>query len=383
MNPRTFSIAASLAPLLVSGAACAVGLTFSHAYGEFVDRGAFTANLYTSDSTPLECPSSVSYAQNGKNITLTTRAAPPEQTQPAPCRFTSTVVLGALAAGTYQVTGRVRAVDGTIAESVTETLEVLPIEGRCNADPELSPSIIGTPRTPAAQFVARVQTDAAFAATLGHPAVRIAPFGNSVYFDFPPLDDVPQAMDRLAQSGAVDALWRNGRACFSPSPPDRVEPMIEFYHGQSDLYFYSADAGEIAAIDGGQVGAWSRTGKSFRVVTVPGCAFAGGQAVVYRFMTAPAGAAHVFVRDRAECSVVHKSGNWHLEGVPFWASKPNADGSCDVLASAGLPRVPLYRAWRPVGVSAHRFSTERSVIAEMVTKGWVDEGPVMCVLPPG
>jgi hypothetical protein len=382
MNLRTLSLAAILATLPLPGSTWAVGLIFSHAYGEFVDRGDFTASLYSSDNVPLECPSSVSYAQTGNSITLTTRVAPPEQTAPAPCRTTSTVVLGALAAGTYQVTGRIRALDGTIAESVTQTLEVLPIEGRCNADPALSPSIVGTPKVPGPQFIARVQTDATFAASLGHPVVRLAPFGNSVYFDFPTLDDIPPAMDRLARSGTVDTLWRNGRACFSPSPPDRIDPMVEFYHAASDLYFYSADAGEIAAIDAGQVGGWNRTGKSFRVVTVPGCEFADGQGVVYRFMTARAGAAHVFVRDRAECSVVHESGNWHLEGIPFWASKPNPDGSCDVLISAGLPRVPLYRAWRPTGVSAHRFSTERSVIAEMVAKGWVDEGPVMCVLAP-
>jgi hypothetical protein len=44
-------------------------------------------------------------------------------------------------------------------------------------------------------------------------------------------------------------------------------------------------------------------------------------------------------------------------------------------------RVPLYRLWRPFGDSNHRFTTERSVVSEMVARGWVEEGATMCVLP--
>ncbi len=43
------------------------------------------------------------------------------------------------------------------------------------------------------------------------------------------------------------------------------------------------------------------------------------------------------------------------------------------------PRVPLYRVWRPFGDSNHRFTTEAAVVADMVAKGWVDEGVAMCV----
>ena len=84
-----------------------------------------------------------------------------------------------------------------------------------------------------------------------------------------------------------------------------------------------------------------------------------GHAPSYRFNGIPGKGpnSHFFTRDRAECYVVDKSAQWLLEGVPFYAAVPNADGTC----RAG--RVPLYRVWRPFGDSNHRFTTERAVVA--------------------
>ena len=380
MRHRLVACIAAIATIAAPATAGAIALTFSHAYGEFVDRGDVSAHIQSTDGMDLECPTSVSYAQIGNSITLTTRRAPPGQMGFATCRFISSVVLGALAAGTYQVTGRIRALDGTIAESVTQTLEVLPTGGRCNPDPALSPSVVGTPRGMSkSEFVTRIATDPAFAASLGHPAVRPAPFTNDVYFDFPPLDDIPSAMDRLAASGALSSQWRNARACpFSPTPPDQTAQFVEFFHAGLDHYFYTGDAGEIAAIEAGNVGpGWVRTGKSFRAVTEQGCPFTNGQTVVYRFFGVPGRGpnSHFFTRDRAECSLVDMSGQWSLEGVPFWAGALGADGTC-------ATGVPLYRAWRPFGDSNHRFTTDRAVLADMVARGWVDEGPAMCVVAP-
>ena len=61
--------------------------------------------------------------------------------------------------------------------------------------------------------------------------------------------------------------------------------------------------------------------------------------------------------------------------MPFYASAPDADGTCNPnnLVYPPQPRVPLYRAWRPFGESNHRFSTDRGVIDAIVAKGWVDE----------
>jgi len=98
---------------------------------------------------------------------------------------------------------------------------------------------------------------------------------------------------------------------------------------------------------------------------------------VYRFSGAPGKGpnSHFFSRDRAECYAVDRSGQCSVEGVPLYAAAANADGSCPTRRGA------LYRVSRPFGDSNHRFTTERSVVQQMVAKGWVDEGPAMCVLP--
>ena len=46
---------------------------------------------------------------------------------------------------------------------------------------------------------------------------------------------------------------------------------------------------------------------------------------------------------------------------------------------SGPGEIPLYRVWKPIGESNHRFTTERAVVKEMQAKGWVDEGIAMCV----
>jgi hypothetical protein len=383
MSIRRWLVAAAAALALPTSGAGATYLNLTHAYREFVDRGDITATIHPTDGAALECPTSVSYAQSGNRITLTVRKAPPGQSDTGPCSTSASVVLGPYAVGRYEVTARVRSVDGLSFDSTMQIMDILPIDGRCNPDPALSPSIIGTPKGETAEaFVARVKADPALAASLGNPAVRLKDYQYSddeVWFDYPPLEDIAPAMDRLQKSGHMRTLFRSGHVCFATPPPDTVAQFVEFHHAGLDHYFYSGDAGEITAIDAGQVGAgWSRTGKFFRATTVPGCAFAGGQTVVYRFFGIPGFGpnSHFFTRDRAECSVVDRSAKWSFEGLPFWASAPGVDGSCP----SGT--VPLYRAWRPFGDSNHRFTTDRAVIAQMVAKAWVDEGAAMCVLPP-
>jgi hypothetical protein len=264
------------------------------------------------------------------------------------------------------------------------------VTGRCNANPGLLPSIMGLPANEtAASFVERVNADPALRAALGNPVVHLhdfLAFPDEVWFDYPPLEDIPAAMDRLERFTAWASLSPNGYGCFSAAPPDAKATFVEYYHAGLDHYFYTGDAGEIAAVDAGKVGPWARTGKSFRAVTFPGCIPSSSDTVVYRFSGIPGKGpgSHFFTRDRAECYVVDKSAQWLLEGVPFYAAAPGADATCQPSTTVypPLPRVPLYRVWRPYGDSNHRFTTERAVVDSMVARGWVDEGIAMCVLPP-
>lgn len=374
-------VAAVIATTL-SAPALAVTLYLSHAYGEFVDRGVVHAQVGVASGARLDCAAGVAVERAGPRFTLTARrAAAPGL--PGDC-VGLPAVLGTLAAGRYEVTAVLLPVGAEPPETLTQALDVLPIEGRCNPEPELSPSIWVRPaaQTPAA-FIARLASDPALAASLGHPAARPSPIAEDVYLDYPPLDDLPPALDRLTRSGLFDAISRNGYACFATSPPDTIATVLEFFHAGLAQYHYTAAASEIAAIDAGTVGPWARTGKSFRVVAEPGCRATAIDTVVYRFHGRPGTVtgAHFFTRDRAECHAVNASARWELEGVPFRAAPLAPDGSC--AAPHMQQRVPLYRVWRPYGASTHRFTTDREVVAAMVAQGWVDEGAAMCVLPPG
>lgn len=372
---------AAAAALAGATPAAAVSMYLLHAYGEFVDRGAITAHLHATDAGQLDCAAGAVAERHATRITVTARqAAGPGA--PGACQLV-VAPLGTLAAGRYDVVAVLLAADGTPAQSQSMPLDVLPIAGRCNPEPELSPSIWGRPRgATAAEFVARVTADPDFAAALGHPAVRRSPIQEDVYLDYPPLDDVPPALDLLDRSGAFLSLSRNGYACFATSPPDTVAKVEEFFHAGLGQYHYTGAASEIEAIDAGRVGPWVRTGQSFRVVAEPGCRPTAVDTVVYRFHGRPAAGigAHFFTRDRGECHAVNASARWDFEGIPFRAAPVLPDGSC--AAPSPQSRVPLYRVWRPHGDSTHRFTTDRAVVAQMVAQGWVDEGAAMCVLPP-
>lgn len=390
MKIRRACVALAGAALAVPSTVGAVSLQFTHAYGEIVDRGDVSAHIVNGTGPAFECPTSVSIARSGNSFTLTAGVAPPGQAGTGSCLYTATVLLGSLPAGAYDVTARLRSLDGAIVDSVTQALVVLPTDGRCNRDPALSPAIVGTPRDQSpAEFVARVRSDPDFASALGNPAVRVQDhlvFDDEVYFDYPPLEDIPPAMDRLARAGVLASQWRNGRVCLGLSPPDEVTAVLEFFDAGLGQYFYSGDVGEIAAIDAGRVGTWVRTGRSFRAVANPGCAASTDNSVVYRFhgIEGAEPGSHFFTRDRAECHTVDRSRRWSFEGLPFWASEPKAGGACGPLDSVYPPmqRVPLYRVWRPFGASTHRLTTDRAVVAQMVAQGWIDEGAAMCVLPP-
>ena len=376
--------------MLASGAASALTMSFSHPYGELVDRGSVTVRVDVTSA--WDCTSSTVVDVANRRITLTGGLSPPGP--PVNCLAPWTSVLSPLHAGRYTVTAQVAASAGAIAETATRTVDILTVEGRCNAAPELVPTLWGVHKSMRPLDLAqKIEADAAYAALLGNPVVSPSGIVSTTYgrefasLTYPPLDDPTAQTARLLESGEFLSVSRNGYVCYSPPPLDAVTTFVEFYHAGLDHYFYSADLIEISAIDAGKVGAWSRTGKSFRAVRYPGCVPSSADTIVYRFSGIPGTgpSSHFFTRDRAECRAVDRSAQWLLEGVPFYAAPPNADGTCPVSSTVDPPgaRVPLYRVWRPFGDSNHRFTTERALVAEMVAKGWIDEGIAMCVAGPG
>ena len=371
---RAFVAATAFLGFASSSFAYYFSMSISHSYRDFVDHGNVTINIYLDARLKIDCSVPVAVAQTGKRIMVTMRQVTPDPTDPAQCGG-ATTVLSPLAAGDYEITAQVISATGVTVESATQPLRIFPLEGRCNADPLARIALLALHKTlSAARFANLLATDPAYAARLGNPTVlnKLGTLENRTYAQiiYPPLVDVTVEYDRLLASGEFNDV-------------DAIAAFVEFYNAKLDHYFYSGDAAEVATIAAGGVGpGWMRTGKSFRAIVYPGCPFSHNNTVVYRFFGIPGVGpnTHFFTRDRTECGIVDRSKQWLFEGVAFWASEPNGDGTCT--ASIGDARIPLYRVWRAFGDSNHRFTTDRAVVSEMVDKGWVDEGAAMCVLPP-
>ncbi|MDP1679694.1 MAG: hypothetical protein Q8L02_06210 [Candidatus Nitrotoga sp.] len=154
-------------------------------------------------------------------------------------------------------------------------------------------------------------------------------------------------------------------------------PVVEFYNTNLDHYFITADASEAAAIDGGSAGpGWIRTGNSFKSGgSTPVCRFYGSQV--------PGPNSHFYTLAGSECDGLKQlqaitpatQKRWNFESLDF-ISTPPTNGTC----LTGT--VPVYRAYNngfARGVdSNHRFSSAAAAIQDVVMRGWINEGVVMC-----
>ncbi len=154
-------------------------------------------------------------------------------------------------------------------------------------------------------------------------------------------------------------------------------PVVEFYNTNLDNYFITADAGEATAIDSGSAGpGWTRTGNTFR---------SGGSTAVCRFYgsQSPGPNSHFYTVDPAECTSLKQlqaitpatEKRWNFESLDF-DSTPPINGSCPSGTMA------VYRAYNngfTRGIdSNHRITRNITAIQQEVTRGWRNEGVVMC-----
>lgn len=157
----------------------------------------------------------------------------------------------------------------------------------------------------------------------------------------------------------------------------RAAQVIEFYNTNLDNYFITADANEAAAVDSGGAGpGWTRTGDTFAEGGIdPVCRFYGS--------IMPGPNSHFYTANVAECELLKQlqlstpatQKRWNFESLDFLTTAAPV-GFCP----AGT--VPVYRAFNngPArGIdSNHRITTSLAGIQEVVARGWISEGIVLC-----
>lgn len=167
-----------------------------------------------------------------------------------------------------------------------------------------------------------------------------------------------------------------GLGAVNPNPPLPQAPptadAIEYLHAEWGHYFVTHRADELAALDNQVLKGWTRTGRSFKVYSATNGLVRG----VCRYFTnapqfLPKGS-HFYSAIPNECQVLLANPDWTFEAAEvFWAEPANVDnGSCPTGTK------PVYRLYNEgqTGAPNHRYTTEPSVRAEMMAKGWTPEG---------
>ena len=375
-----------LAALPAFANAVSIDLRITNAFGPLTEigetRAAVVPILQTSEpDVHLQCETP-RVARRGDVFTIDARlAAGAPSTDYVECEHVARASLGVLAPGVYTATANVAAADGRSASVATTSFTVAERGAKCNVDPQFNTIAFTLAQKSLADFETSLQ-DAAYRARFGD----VVYLGRSPYprLAHPELLDPVRVMDRLMKTGEFASVAPgDGVLCFAPSPPDATAPAVEYYNPRLDHYFVTAYPHEQAAIASGAVGAdWVRTGESFSVIVQPGCpqSTEGRFHPAYRFTGVPnrGPASHFFTVDQSECAVVRDrvEWGWQYEGIPFWALEPVA-GACAF-------GTPLRRAYNNGigGAPNHRYTVKPVIIAEMVARGWVDEGVAMCVNGP-
>ena len=152
-------------------------------------------------------------------------------------------------------------------------------------------------------------------------------------------------------------------------------PAVEYFHAGFGHYFMTAQADEIAGLDGGAYGgAFARTGREFDVFDGP----VNGAIPVCRFFTvtfAPK-SSHFYTADPVECAGVKENPNWQYEKIAFYVRR--YDAGCP----AGFAQV--YRLYNNgmSGAPNHRYTTDLALYGTFAnTQGWAPEGVRFCAVP--
>jgi plastocyanin len=157
--------------------------------------------------------------------------------------------------------------------------------------------------------------------------------------------------------------------------------VVEFHDSERDHYFITADPIEQAYVDSGAVGAWQRTGGTFKAGGPTMVCRFGGNLNANPFTLVPWGPnSHFYTADARECAAIKAlfdptTVSWRFEGYDFTTTAPEIGGCPDGL-------VPVYRAYNDGFArgedSNHRITADRAAYEATVARGWIGEGIVMC-----
>ncbi len=180
--------------------------------------------------------------------------------------------------------------------------------------------------------------------------------------------ELPARPARAAQRRRVPALALALFAVLPAMAHAAVTAAVEYFHQGFGHYFVTAFAAEIAALDGGAITGWRRTGAAFDVESEP----AAGLQPVGRFFSTSFGprSSHFYTASAAEDVAVRTNPDWRFEALAFHVAPPATDGGC---AGEARPVYRLYNAGRD-GAPNHRYTTDPAVRAQMLAQGWVAEG---------
>lgn len=146
--------------------------------------------------------------------------------------------------------------------------------------------------------------------------------------------------------------------------------VYEFYNVYTEHYFRTINADESASVlTGGAGSGWVDTQDYFLVWRDT----SQGGVPVCRFYSTGANS-HFFTANANECEIVKRNPDWKFEGIAYYVKLP-VNGVCPANST------PIYRAYNNRWMfndSNHRFTTDISVIEELVADKWVFEGVSMC-----
>jgi uncharacterized delta-60 repeat protein len=153
-------------------------------------------------------------------------------------------------------------------------------------------------------------------------------------------------------------------------------PVVEYFNANLGHYFVTAGPAEMASIDAGGAGpGWQRTGMGFRA-WVPELGVSATAHPVCRFYGTPGLGpnSHFYTAEAGECAAVKNDPGWTYEGTAFFIDVPAGSG-----CAAGS--APVYRAYNnrfAQNDSNHRYTQDPAIYAAMLAHGWSGEGIVMC-----